>query len=383
MPVPADGRRRTIGMSTPLAIAVFLLGSAVSLGTSWLLVSRIERIGARLSASEAMLGLIAALAANTPEISSAFSALAHHQQAIGAGVVIGSNVFNLAALLGLGAVVAGRIALHRRVVLLAGGVAVWVAAVCLLTVVGAVPAVAGLLLVLAVLVPYVVLAALEGPRVRNHGLAMKVRRWLRIAIYEEELELSTAIHPRRGHVADAVVAVVALGVVITASVAMERSASTLGARWGVSDIIVGGVVLAAVTSLPNAVAAIYLARRGRGAAMLSTALNSNALNVAVGFLLPAAVLGIGRISGHVVLVSAWYVGLTLVALAFAYVDTGLRRDAGYVILVSYLAFFGVLVATSRSLSNAAVLLVPPIVIASTVCVLLLRPSRNPGKDRRP
>jgi cation:H+ antiporter len=370
-------------MSTPLAVAVFLLGSAVSLGTSWLLVSRIERIGARLSASEAMLGLIAALAANTPEISSAFSALAHHQQAIGAGVVIGSNVFNLAALLGLGAVVAGHIALHRRVVLLAGGVAVWVAAVCLLTAVGAVPPVAGLLAVLAVLVPYVVLAALEGPRVRNHGLAMKVRRWLRIAIYEEELELSTAIHPRRGHTADAIVAVVALGVVITASVAMERSASTLGARWGVSDIIVGGVVLAAVTSLPNAVAAIYLARRGRGAAMLSTALNSNALNVAVGFLLPAAVLGIGRISGHVVLVSAWYVGLTLVALAFAYLDTGLRRDAGCVILVSYLAFFGVLVATSRDLSNLALLLVPPIVIASTVCVLLLRPGRNPAKGRRP
>ena len=39
---------------------------------------------------------------------------------VGAGVVIGSNVFNLAALLGLSAVVAGRIAFPRRVVLLAG-----------------------------------------------------------------------------------------------------------------------------------------------------------------------------------------------------------------------------------------------------------------------
>jgi Ca2+/Na+ antiporter len=37
---------------------------------------------------------------------------------LGAGVVIGSNIFNLAALLGLGAVVAGRIVLHRKVVAL-------------------------------------------------------------------------------------------------------------------------------------------------------------------------------------------------------------------------------------------------------------------------
>ena len=57
--------------------------------------------------------------------------MAGRQPRLGAGVVIGSNVFNLAALLGLGAVVAGRIGLHRRVVVLGGVVAMWVAAVCL------------------------------------------------------------------------------------------------------------------------------------------------------------------------------------------------------------------------------------------------------------
>lgn len=41
----------------------------------------------------------------------------------GPGVVLGSNVFNLAALLGPGAVVGGRINLHRRVVDLGGTVA--------------------------------------------------------------------------------------------------------------------------------------------------------------------------------------------------------------------------------------------------------------------
>ena len=47
-------------------------------------------------------------------------------------------------------------------------------------------------------------------------------------------------------------------------------------------------MLAVVTSLPNAVSAVYLARRGRGAAVLSTALNSNAINVVGGLLIPAS-----------------------------------------------------------------------------------------------
>ena len=77
------------------------------MGTSWVLVSRLERVGARFGLSEALLGLVAALAADAPEITAAVASLLQHEQTIGAGVVLGSNVFNLAALLGLGAVVAG------------------------------------------------------------------------------------------------------------------------------------------------------------------------------------------------------------------------------------------------------------------------------------
>ena len=111
-------------------------GSRISLGTSWVLVTRLERLGERLGFSEAVLGLLAALAADTPEITSAVTALVHHERAVGSGVVIGSNVFNLAALLGLGAVAAGRIALHRKVVALGGVVALWMAVVCVVSVAG-------------------------------------------------------------------------------------------------------------------------------------------------------------------------------------------------------------------------------------------------------
>ena len=104
---------------------------------------------------------------------------------------------------------------------------------------------------------------------------------------------------------------------VTASVVMERSVSALGRRFSVPDIVVGTLVLAGVTSVPNAVAAEYLARGGRGAASLSTALNSNVLNVAAGLVLPAVVLGIGPVTSNVSLVASWYAGLTMLVFGLA------------------------------------------------------------------
>jgi Ca2+/Na+ antiporter len=75
----------------------FILAAAVSIGASWVLVARLERVGARLGLSEALLGMLAALAADAPEITAAVTALIRHDPHVGAGVVVGSNVFNLAA----------------------------------------------------------------------------------------------------------------------------------------------------------------------------------------------------------------------------------------------------------------------------------------------
>lgn len=331
-------------MSDAFLAVAFALGAAVSLATSWVLVSRIERVGARLGLTEGLLGMVAALAADAPELTAAVTALVGHHARIGAGVVIGSNVFNLAALLGLGAVVAGRIALHRRVVVLEGVVAVVVAAVCVLVVAGAISAPAGLIVAVAVLAPYVALLAMRRDRLARLRLPGAWRCWLAEAIHEEELELEVAIRPRPALLRDEVMAAVAVAVVVGASVVMEQAASKLGARHGVPQIVVGGLVLAAVTSLPNAVAAIYLAARGRGAAALSTAMNSNALNVAAGLLLPASFAGLGAASAPGTFVALYYLGLTAFVLAAAYVRRGLDRLQGVLIVCAYAAFVGVLLA---------------------------------------
>jgi Ca2+/Na+ antiporter len=127
---------------------------------------------------------------------------------------------------------------------------------------------------------------------------------------------------------------------------MEQTGAELGARATIPEIVVGAIVLAAVTSLPNAVAAVYLAEQGRGTAVLSTALNSNALNVLLGLLLPAAILGLGSTSAEASFVAACYLAMTVLSLGLAYAGRGLNRSDGMVILGGYLAFVVVLIATA-------------------------------------
>lgn len=323
----------------------FALGAAISLTTSWVVVSRLERLGERFGLAEGLLGLLAALAADLPEITSAITAMAHRQKAVGASVVIGSNVFNLAALLGLSAVVAGRIRLQSRAITLDGVVALGVAALTMVMVTGVVAPAAGLAISLVVLVPYAVLLWAGPARIgrAGRGVPPRLASWAASAVAEEELELRDALRPARATPTDAVVGLVSLAVVVVASTAMERGATSVAHRYDIDGIVVGGVMLAVVTSLPNAVAGVYLARRARGAAVLSTALNSNNLNAVVGLLLPAAVLGAVSFSGRDSWVAAWYLGMTVLALALASAERGLHRLPALLLIGAYTGFVAWLV----------------------------------------
>jgi cation:H+ antiporter len=321
-------------------LGLFLLATAVALASSHVLILRLERIGARLALTEAALGLLAALAADTPEIATAVTALVNHQGDVGIGVVLGSNVAKLAMLLGLAAVVAGRIRLDRRVVALEGVVAVAVALVSVAVVGHAMSPVPGLVVSLLVFVPYVALLVISPARRALLRIPARLRGTLSTAVRQEEDDLD--IHAGRGGRADVAVAVAMLALVIGASVVLEHTGSDLGTAWGLSDLVVGAVLLAIVTSIPNAVAALHLARSGRGAATLATTTNSNTVNVLVGLLLPATLIGLGEVTREATLTAWWYLDLTVVVLAWAYLRRGLGRASGLAIGAAYVVFVALL-----------------------------------------
>src|SRR2546426_1206127 len=94
--------------------ASFLLAGsfALTVASSIVLARELDRIGERLGFSEALLGIVTALGADAPEIASAVAAILAGHKETGVGVVIGSNVFNLAGLLGLAALIARPVRIH-------------------------------------------------------------------------------------------------------------------------------------------------------------------------------------------------------------------------------------------------------------------------------
>src|SRR5437868_9854444 len=146
-------------MTPALAAPLFVASTALMLLASAVFARRLDHIGLRLGLPEALLGLLTALAADAPEISSAIAALVQHNHAVAVGVVVGSNAFNLAAMLGLSAVVAARVRARHELLELEAFVGLWVLAVMLAVGAGGLGSTAGAVLVAAAVLPDGVLAA--------------------------------------------------------------------------------------------------------------------------------------------------------------------------------------------------------------------------------
>jgi cation:H+ antiporter len=325
-------------MSTGVAVPVFCVSLLGTLAATVVFARELDRLSERLGLSEGLHGILTALGADAPEIATAITALVASRSEIGVGVVIGSNVFNLAALLGLSALVAGHVRIHRHGLLLNGGVAIAVTGLTVALVLGALGAVAATLLLAAVFVPYVVLLSLRPARVKQLATAAPGFGFLAAAVREEAVDVRTGEHAPRASNPDLVLLAVALAVIVGGSIGMVRAATDLGHAWGVSDVIVGTLVLAALTSLPNALTAVRLALRGRGAATVSEAFNSNTLNVLAGIALPSLILSLGAAGGLVTFSVWWLLGMTLLCVVFAYAGHGLRRAEGAVVVLLYVAF---------------------------------------------
>lgn len=324
-------------MSTPAALLVFAFGLAFSLLASEFLVRGFGRLGANARLAAGLVGLLTALGADAPEISSAITALLSGAKDVGLGVIVGSNLFNLAALLGFSAVVAGRVSFRRILLAIDGSVALWATLVVgAMLLVGLAPIVA-LVLVLAVFLFYVFLLVAEPqmvdrlwlPRLMRHALAASAR------VIHNDLERT---RPIRDSWVPVWWVVPSIGAIVVGSVAMVKGALILGDRWHVSRIFLGAVVLAAITSLPNAYAATRLALSKNGTAVVSLAFNSNTLNLLVGVSLPAVLIGGIDSAPGAVTAFAWLLVLSLIAIERGYRDRGLSRRTGAVLIFGYLVF---------------------------------------------
>jgi cation:H+ antiporter len=287
--------------------------------------------------------MLAALGAATPEISSAVTALFVKQHDVGVGIIIGSNIFNLAALLGLCALVEGRLPLRRQAMIFNGAISLIVTLVLILLVFGFVSAPLSVVLLALLLVPYAIVSGLKPSQMKQWGLPVKIRTFLTPAI-------ASPHHASVGHKAGmpkswswAWMGGVALIVIIVTCMGMVRSAVFLSDAWGLDKTILGVLVLAFFTGIPDVITAIKLALDRRGIAVMSEALNSNSLNILFGICVPATMFGFGTLAGQTIFSVWWLLGITVINLFLLYCMKGFSRMSGALSVGLYVVFASVVI----------------------------------------
>lgn len=322
-------------MSALLAVPLFLISLAVTLIAARLFARRLDRLGVRFGFPEALIGVLTALAADGPNVASALFALIKGAHDVGVGVLVGSNTFQLAAMIGVSALLAGVVRLPRETVLLEGVVGLLITVLATLLLLRRLSPIAAVLLSLLVVLPYLGLVV-GGRRVREQP-GSKLRA-LAHALHEHpgpEQPADTSTDPTHHLIALIVLDVV---VIVAGSAGMVEAALSLGGDWHISNIVLGVLILAPLTSLPNAVTAVRLGLAGRGAALVGETFNSNSINLAVGVIGPSLFVTFTALSSVDKQQLGFLLVMTVAAIGLLARPGGMRRPGAAVLVILYFAF---------------------------------------------
>lgn len=225
-------------MSVGIAVFAFLACLIATLISSEVLVRGLTVLGSKLHLTEGFLGLLTALGADAPEIASAITALLAGAADLGRGVVLGSNLFNLAMLLGLSAVLAGRVRMRRQGLLLDGAVALSTLLVVAAMLLGLFTPLVTVVLLAGLLLPYVLLVGLHPRQVDHLPLPDGLARLLAVAasqVHGEHQEQQETV----GSWLPVLLVALSLLAIVLASVGLVQAALALAHVWHLPHALVG------------------------------------------------------------------------------------------------------------------------------------------------
>lgn len=281
------------------------------------LVRGSSRLAARFGIPPLIIGLtVVAFGTSSPELLVSLSAAMKGSSDVAIGNVVGSNIFNIAAILGLTALIrppAVHLDLIRREIpflivisLLAFGL-VWL---------GTVSRTSGILLVL-VLCAYVAFSIRAARKQQPDSEAAGAEQTPQMAVW-----------------LCGVLIVTGLGVLVLGSHLFVTGAVGMARSFGVSEAVIGLTIVAAGTSLPELATSIVAAIKKESDVAIGNIVGSNIFNI-LGILgltatvLPLEVAGIGLRDTGFMLVSA------ILLLPFAFSQRSISRVEGFVFLGLY------------------------------------------------
>ena len=299
-------------------------GLAILLGGAWLLVRSASRLAMAFGLSPLIVGAtVVAFGTSAPEFVVGLVAGIQDRGDLAVGSVFGSNITNVALVLGIAAVIRP-MDVHPRLlrwempVLLAATAAV--AALGLTSTIGHAP---GAILFVALLAFI--------------GLSLWLQPDAPETLAADHVPEPAGKLDRRGLVGQGALLLLGIGGLALGSELAVNGATGIAERAGISEVAIGVTVVAIGTSLPEVVTTAVAAIRGNHDIALGNVVGSNVFNL-------LGVLGLTGAVATLPIDSALYrfevpalAVSTLVLFALSWTDTRITRREGAILLAAYVA----------------------------------------------
>lgn len=277
----------------------------------------------RLGVTALAVGLtVVALGTGSPELALSIQASRAGNSGIALGNVVGSNISNIALVLGITALVRPmRVRselIHRETpLMIAVTLLLWV-----MLLDGAISRADGVVLV-AGAVAYIVSSYFWSKRGESRAVAVE---------FDEALSV-----PARPALVDALLLIAGLAALLLGATLLVDGAAFVAASLGVSQVVIGLTVIAVGTSLPELATSVTSAIRGEADVAFGNVIGSNVLNILVVLGVAALIRPFG-VQGLRSLDLGVLVGSAVLLLALMWRGSVLDRWEGGVLLAGYAAY---------------------------------------------
>ena len=287
------------------------------------LVRGSSAIALRLGIAPLVIGLtVVAFGTGSPELFVSVGAALGGNSSIALGNVIGSNISNIALILGIAALVRPltvRAEIVRREVpvMIAASVLLW-----LLLLDGSLSQIDGFLLT----------ACAVGYTFFNYRLAKTNKQEFVEEEYKEVFE-----QPKKPLWLDIAFAIAGLAILLVGANLLLNGAVTVAESFGISQIVIGLTIVAIGTSLPELATSVAAAIKGESDVALGNAIGSNTLNIFCVLGLTALIQPISAADVRTVDLAVM-VGTALLGLFLLWRGFVLNRIEGAILVIGYIIY---------------------------------------------
>lgn len=312
-----------------LWIPVFIVALFALVKSADVFTEGAEELGVFLGVPPYVVGVtIVAIGTSLPELVSSIFAVARGTPEIVAGNAVGSNVTNVFLVLGLAAILGGRLSVRREIVrvdlpMLASSVAL----LALTALDGEISRMEGLLLFAgaAIYTFYGLRISKPSPQVR--------------AEIEESVDEDVGLERERLRATVVIKIVASIVVLYFAAEYTIRSVTELSALLGVGTDVIAISAVALGTSLPELTVSVVAARRGKLEIAIGNVLGSNVFNSFAVVGIPALIAPL-PVTHTILTVGLPFMAVAVVLYFFMAQDREVTRWEGMPLVLFYILFLG-------------------------------------------